>query len=385
MALGPKSVPPIPRHELIATALQLGISRPESMTETELTHCIQQVSEGRGGELPHTRGWMAVARNLVASVVEQGLNMPSAARVLRDGVRSVPPQPHRPPLPTLTLARIYLAQGHTERAIATLKQVLGLNPGNARAAEMLAELEAQSRPESGVEQVTERGVADEQSSEAPSVQPQGLQAEASRAADEDQPTEASGAPEPASASASGSSVLDQPDDRARSSEPPPSSRSPQSAQLDLNWIAGAAVASAATVATEADWVVVVRSGPDVVVYWELGARGQRALERGDLLRIRTLSCSPSPRGAEVQEEQHVIAEPSGCVTLSRGPEVVVRAALGIERAASEAGASGGWVPLCVASSHRVVEGSERLSVDYRPRKHQLDSDVVARARQRVLG
>ena len=55
--------------------------------------------------------------------------MPEAARVLRGEAppESWPPPPP-PPLPTMTLAEIYAAQGHLDRAIAVLDEVLARAP-----------------------------------------------------------------------------------------------------------------------------------------------------------------------------------------------------------------------------------------------------------------
>jgi hypothetical protein len=132
----------IPRHELIAVALDLGIDKPELLSEEELSRSIQQTSEGHALPAPVSgplgKGWFGVARNLVASVLEKGLNLPTAARVLRETVRSVPPQ--RPPYPTVTLAQIYMAQGHNERAAATLQQVLRRDPSNPKAKRLQAQL-----------------------------------------------------------------------------------------------------------------------------------------------------------------------------------------------------------------------------------------------------
>lgn len=150
----------IPRHELIALALDLGVDRPELLSEAELLQRISRASEASEAseaaesepaapvepQAAPARGWFRVARNLVASMLEKGLNLPSAARVLRDTVRSVPPQ--RPPYPTVTLAQIYIAQGHTQRAVATLQQVLRRDPQNPKARRLLSTLPAE--PEQAV-------------------------------------------------------------------------------------------------------------------------------------------------------------------------------------------------------------------------------------------
>src|SRR5690606_4593557 len=47
---------------------------------------------------------------------------------------------HRPPLPTVTLAQIYLAQGYTDRALQTLTQVIEREPNNYTAVELYQRL-----------------------------------------------------------------------------------------------------------------------------------------------------------------------------------------------------------------------------------------------------
>lgn len=146
----------IPRHELVATALELGIERPDSLDTEQLTDAIRRVSEGEVGDArpelnePASRsGWFAVARHLVASVVEQGLNLPGAAKMIRVvGARATPQQ--RPPLPTVTLAQIYIAQGYPDRARRTLEHVLQRMPDNTKAKTLIRDLEARAS-ESGEE------------------------------------------------------------------------------------------------------------------------------------------------------------------------------------------------------------------------------------------
>lgn len=134
------SLSEIPRHELIAAALELGIDRPEQLAIEDLRDKIRAASEAAA--VPERVSLFSVARNLIASVVERGLNLPDAARVIRETVRSAPR--HRPPLPTVTLAQIYLAQGYTERAIQTLLQVIEREPSNYTAAELYQRLTQRS-------------------------------------------------------------------------------------------------------------------------------------------------------------------------------------------------------------------------------------------------
>jgi hypothetical protein len=133
---------PIARHELLATALSLGIERPDELSTEELLDAIRVATEGGQPDVS-SPGWFAVARHLVESVVQQGLNLPSAAKVLRavGGRMWSGSARQRPPLPTVTLAQIYLSQGHTEKARVTLTQVLARQPENHKAQRLLEELD----------------------------------------------------------------------------------------------------------------------------------------------------------------------------------------------------------------------------------------------------
>lgn len=171
MKLTGPSLSDIPRHELVAAALELGVERPEQLTPEQLREKIRAASAGAARETPALGkvSLFSVARNLIASVVERGLNLPDAARVIRDTVRPSPRQ--RPPLPTVTLAQIYLAQGYTDKAIVTLTQVLEREPNNYTAAELYQRL-TKSRQESVSESgVSTASVAVEHSSIAPGVAP----------------------------------------------------------------------------------------------------------------------------------------------------------------------------------------------------------------------
>jgi hypothetical protein len=121
------------RDELIAEAERLGVVKPRVLTQAELTDEILGRTAKTPKERAKARGWLGRARDLLATVVEKGLHLPEAARALRsqrdDGSWPTPP----PPLPTVTLAEIYAAQGHLERAIATLDEVLAREPNHEEA------------------------------------------------------------------------------------------------------------------------------------------------------------------------------------------------------------------------------------------------------------
>ncbi len=125
------------REQLIAQAERLGIPRPRVLTAPELIDEIIGRTTKNDRERAKARGWLGRARDLLASVVERGLHLPEAARVLRkDGDKGWPAPP--PPLPTVTLAEIYAAQGHLERAIAVLDDVIAREPDHREAHTMRA-------------------------------------------------------------------------------------------------------------------------------------------------------------------------------------------------------------------------------------------------------
>jgi hypothetical protein len=89
-----------------------------------------------------------VARDLVARVIERGLNLPDAADRLRTIGGPLPSSRQSAPaaLPTLTLAEIYAAQGHRDRAIDTLEGVIAREPEHAAARTLLGQLRDESFP-----------------------------------------------------------------------------------------------------------------------------------------------------------------------------------------------------------------------------------------------
>jgi hypothetical protein len=121
------------REELIALAERLGVSRPRVLTQHELIDEIVKRTTTTARDRARARGWLGRARDLLASVVERGLHLPEAANLLRSSPdeRSWPVPP--PPLPTVTLAEIYAAQGHLDRAVAVLGEVLAREPDHHEA------------------------------------------------------------------------------------------------------------------------------------------------------------------------------------------------------------------------------------------------------------
>jgi hypothetical protein len=137
------------RDALISRAEEAGVTRariltrPELVDELLLRSATDQVTKQR------SRGLFGRARDLLASVVERGLNLPDAAERIRAvGSDLLPPSRSRAPaaLPTVTLAEIYAAQGHRDRAIETLDRVLAREPDHAAAGALVAQLRDDSYP-----------------------------------------------------------------------------------------------------------------------------------------------------------------------------------------------------------------------------------------------
>jgi hypothetical protein len=117
-----------PRAELIRLAKRAGVQRPDVMTRMELVDEILRLATRDPVERRKVRGFLGIARDLIASVVEQGLNLPDAAALIRGEVTFEPRRPPQGPVATVTLAEIYAAQGHLERARAMIDEVLRAEP-----------------------------------------------------------------------------------------------------------------------------------------------------------------------------------------------------------------------------------------------------------------
>lgn len=132
------------REALIRLAESHGISRPRILTRPELIdELLLRTADGESGaEVSIARGFFGLARDLVARVVERGLHLPDAATKIRGLHLETPRGKSTPPaaLPTVTLAQIYAAQGHTARAKDTLLRVLAAEPEHSEARELLDRL-----------------------------------------------------------------------------------------------------------------------------------------------------------------------------------------------------------------------------------------------------
>lgn len=132
------------RESLVVRAQAAGIRRARILTRPELIDELLRLDAGAdAAKLERARGFFGRARDLLARVVERGLHLPDAA----DRIRSIgdlpgPPPPRVEPqaVPTVTLAEIYAAQGHKQRAIETLQRVLAREPDHVAARSLLDRL-----------------------------------------------------------------------------------------------------------------------------------------------------------------------------------------------------------------------------------------------------
>jgi hypothetical protein len=136
------------RDALIARAEAAGVTRARILTRPELVDELLLRGAADQATKQRNRGLFGRARDLLARVVERGLNLPDAAdRIRAVGGAPLPPPPGAPAaLPTVTLAEIYAAQGHRTRAIETLDRVLNREPDHTAAGALLAQLRDETFP-----------------------------------------------------------------------------------------------------------------------------------------------------------------------------------------------------------------------------------------------
>lgn len=128
------------RLQLLELAQSLRVSDADVMTRAELRAAIDKARRPEPKPAAEPVTWVSVARRLIASIVEQGLNLPDAAALIRGDTKLSTPPKAPPPVATVTLARIYAAQGHLERAIKTLDEVLTSDPDHDLARQLRQQL-----------------------------------------------------------------------------------------------------------------------------------------------------------------------------------------------------------------------------------------------------
>src|SRR5258708_1730162 len=138
------------KKDLVARAEALGIDGASKYTKVEL------VDEIRRAEGKRSRGLLGKARDLLKDVVEKGIAATQTAslatpapakreareaRVSATAAKKKIAAPPPPPVPTITLAEIYLAQGHAARAKAIVREVLRGTPDDSAAKALLAKID----------------------------------------------------------------------------------------------------------------------------------------------------------------------------------------------------------------------------------------------------
>ncbi len=144
------------REELVALAAELGIVRPRSLTIPELMDEIITRTASSEREKARSRGWFGRARSLLASVIERGLHLPDVAKALRHAPSSKPWPVAPPPLATMTLAEIYAAQGHIEKALQVLDEILAREPEHADARSLRQRFDPQTNTKKKLETPAKR-------------------------------------------------------------------------------------------------------------------------------------------------------------------------------------------------------------------------------------
>lgn len=328
------------RDELVARARAAGVGNPEAMTRPELIDEIVRRTEQDAGRRRAARGWFGVARDLLASMVEQGLHLPDAAALIRgDANFSVRV---RQPLSTVTLAEIYAAQGHLGRALRMLDEVLALEPDH-RVARSLRERIAAEKVARGLP--TEPPPGAEIELPVIPMSPPAPDLSTMDGAPEDG-AEGGRAPGAAAPGVAGVAA-------AAADEPeaiPPTERHP-SDLLRESPVAGAAAPPSPALAAAppsslaaAFWAL---RGGSYCVYWEIDAARRAAAEAawpGGHLALAVLFACARPGGARVTSREVAVADPAGVVRLDAPRlDVAGRAALGWRRGDE-------LIPLVVAAS-----------------------------------
>jgi hypothetical protein len=338
------------REDLLAEARRIGARRPEVMTRVELVDEVLRLTTPNPIERKKVRGWLGVARDLVASVVEQGLNLPDAAAMIRGDIRFEPLRAPQSPVATVTLAEIYGAQGHYDRAFGILDEVLVKEPEH----EVARRLRDRLSIERGSRKSGERAAKAEDV--APSEDVASL-ADAAPEADLEPDSSVDGftliPPHEAS-------VADEPH---ADSEPPVPNGDPEPLLDSSEELPTLAPPPERRNAAREVAAVVAWTGADTAaVYFELGNEQDGAAP----LMVRVLEVRPRPTGAERAVHDVPITGTRGTARVYHlEPGSVIRAAIGwTERGEFKALTVAALVHLGV-NGKTAVTWSPRKTVDYR--------------------
>ena len=392
MDFDPAELDTLSREDLILRARARGVERPEQMTRVELRDEIVRRSEPDLERQRRSRGWLGVARDLLASVVESGLNLPDAAAAIRGDGKGEHDFQGPPPVATVTLAEIYAAQGHYEQALRMLDEVIEREPEHATARTLRERIAEErdlgpGRRRKVVETKAETIVTPQPPRVALAPEPEAaavpaapepaptLVAEsASTAVAEPEPEPPAPAPPPVAAAppavspppvaapAEPAPAAPAPADAAVLSDAPapaPPSVTAAAAALPAT-SAPAAAPAPATPATPA--LLVLQTTDRAFVYWRLPALSPSLL-------LRCVTVCPEPQGPSVDERDYPLPLATGGFWLSRfAPGTEVRVAVGEL-------SQHGFAPLAVA---HVLDGGE--SAAFEPLGAEMDAELETAAR-----
>jgi hypothetical protein len=392
----PTNLDEMARRDLRDLAQSLGVADAEVMTRAELRAAIERSQNTPPSVTPPwPTTWLGVARGLLASIVEQGLNLPDAAALIRGDTKlSTPPKPS-PPVATVTLARIYAAQGHLARAISTLEQVLESDPDHELARELRDEFSARAKSR-GVPVKKEVASEPPASAELASSQASGTLVEPAPLTELEPASPPSSELEPAPPT-----LLEPPPDSVpEPSVPEPAPTlvepapvivldPPASAALQPpsgNARPGAAAAQPPSrpapvsrrPAALANLVVLETSARASYVCWEVSNEAVNG-EAGGRYSLLVVAHTPLASGSTRHERRLALDGPSGLLRLRGLPErAVVRALLTIERAATKR-------TLAVSGSVTAHEppADPELKVTFSPRVLPNPAELAARAIERL--
>jgi hypothetical protein len=342
--MSPDLLDRLSREDLVARAKALGAERPELMTRVELRDEIVRLSEPDETKRRQSRGWFGAARDLLASVVESGLHMPDAAALIRGQARLDANVGVRPPVATVTLAEIYAAQGHVDKALTMLNEVLEREPEHEQARSLHERLTSDSdKRRKGMPSV-------------PKAEPDASRLEAAAAAE---PPEVRPAPVEIDVEA----------------------RAPAEALTDTSGppLATAAVGLSDTPA-EGDAVSLIMEGERLYVYWELSTSSieQARKDHSDgSAVVRIVHFLPTWAGAQREEHDIVATTRQGfAVVVRRNSNAVVRAALGWRLESS-------FIPFAVATElTSTPESGADVRVEWAPPAY--DAEGMAPVHRRAL-
>lgn len=169
MTVDRRALDRLSRDQLIERAREQAVPKAELLTRAELVDEILRRTVTDDQSRRRLRGWLGVARDLLASAVERRLDLPETAKLIRGDGPSTEPPPAPAPVATVTLAEIFAAQGHVGRAMVMLDDVLTEEPDHAAARRLRDRLVAADGSSPGSEPPPSNGVLPSEPAAAPAV------------------------------------------------------------------------------------------------------------------------------------------------------------------------------------------------------------------------